>query len=273
MLALPPLAYRETLNNLSATPNTTNPGVNVTSSATIHTKGAWSTLIAATGYDSEWLHVMIGSTGSGTTLTDTLVDIGIGAASAEQVLIPDILAGYVGQAVSAQGRGLVLPIRIPKGSRLSARAQSIQASKVIPVLIWITGGARSAALRLLVGCDAIGITSSGNSRGTSVLSGNSGTEGSWTSIGAPTTRDYWALSLLVQGTNTIHSQLGYHLEVGINSTTIMEYFVVSTINETIGGPMPMFPILQPIVAGTQLQVRGECSGTAEALSCALYALY
>ena len=272
VLVLPTLAYRETLNNLLATPGA-NMGTSVTAHASIHTKGSWTQLIASTTYDAEWICVAFGPTNVAATQTDSLVDIGIGGSGAETVLIPNLLAGYVGQAVSALGRHILLPIKIPKGSRISARAQSITTAKVVPVAVWVIGGARHPQFDPTSRCDAIGVTSSGNSRGTSVTAGNTGTEGSWTSINSPTARSYSALGFLAQGTLTTHTNLYFHFEVGFNSTAIAEYFVMANTNEQIGGPVPVFPIFHFIPSGTQLQIRGECSGTAEAMSCALYGMY
>lgn len=103
----------------------TSRGTSVDPGATINTKGAWTQLTAATTAPTQWLMLHIGNQGN-TARTDALylVDIGIGAAAAEQVVVPNLMfmmddtadeptPSYIGP----------FPFSAPTGSRLSVRAQ------------------------------------------------------------------------------------------------------------------------------------------------------
>lgn len=272
MLWLPPAYHREVQNNLSATPQLSL-GPNVTASAVAHTKGTWSQLLASTNFETEWAVVVLAGTSEGVTNTSSLVDIGVGAALSEQVVLPDLMGGWASTGVSTALRMFSGPVYIPKGLRIAARAQSVEASKTIPTAIWLYGGARHRAISTFSRCDPIGI-SAATSNGTSVTAGSTGVYGAWTNVGLATARPYKALWFALQGTLTIHTLLYYHFQVGFNSTPIgSEFWAATTTNEQVAGPVPPEPIYHAIPTGTQLQVRGKCSGTAEALSVGLYGLY
>lgn len=104
----------ETFDTTSAT---------VTASSTTHTKGSWTQIIAATTIDAGWLVYNYTNFTNGQA-TAGLLDIGIGAAGSEVVLIANLPCGYGNDATQ-----LVIPICIPAGSRISARAQSAISSR------------------------------------------------------------------------------------------------------------------------------------------------
>lgn len=103
----------ETFNVATGTPGVFN---TVTSSATANAKGPWTQLSAATGFEATAMLLHIN-----TSFNDTryLIDIGIGAAGSEQVIVPNLQVGIpTGIAVS-----VLLPLNIPAGVRLAARSQ------------------------------------------------------------------------------------------------------------------------------------------------------
>lgn len=101
-------------------------GVNVTSGAA-HTKGAtWTQLVASTAESSAGLILYVGNSDVSAADSSSLLDIAIGAASSERVLIANIGVGG-----SERSSALLFPVAIPKGSRISAKLQSVTASKVI----------------------------------------------------------------------------------------------------------------------------------------------
>lgn len=103
-------------------------GTTVTAHATAHTKGAWTELITATDADANLLVVGYDQVGVSATDTSMLIDVGIGAAAAEVVLIANCGGGYV---ATDSGPSFGVPVRIPKGSRLSVRAQSLVSADTI----------------------------------------------------------------------------------------------------------------------------------------------
>jgi len=91
-------------------------------SATPHTKGAWTQMIASTAADSNLLHFAYDQVYTLSTDTSQLLDIGIGAAGAETVLVANCGGGYAGTDGAPH---FGIPVSIPKGSRLSFRNQAL----------------------------------------------------------------------------------------------------------------------------------------------------
>lgn len=100
----------------------------VTASGTAHTKGSWSQVVASAPYDIGMLWLYSADNNASNTDTGQLLDIGIGAASSEQVLVPDILSGY---STLAAAYGMFIPIFIPEGTRISARIQAAVSSDTL----------------------------------------------------------------------------------------------------------------------------------------------
>lgn len=126
------------LDTVASTSTTSSAGTTITASASTNTKGSWTTLIADTGARSLGIQIAIDNTAVSNTNSSSLLDIGIGAASSETVLIPDLAAGYaLNENVSNTFVSYYFPIFIPAGVRLSARAQSVTASKAVTVRIHV----------------------------------------------------------------------------------------------------------------------------------------
>ena len=102
--------------------------VSVVADATPHVKGAWVEVIASTSQDADLISFFTAS-GSNNLATQGLLDIGIGAAGAEQILIENIASGGYGTALLGGDGRLIFPIFIPSGSRISLRHQSVIASR------------------------------------------------------------------------------------------------------------------------------------------------
>lgn len=91
-------------------------GTTVTAGA-VNTKGGWAQLVAATSYDASGLMVFIGNKSGN---LDYLVDIGVGAAASEQVIVPNLVAGFLqAWAINVY----YIPVPIPAGTRVAARCQ------------------------------------------------------------------------------------------------------------------------------------------------------
>jgi hypothetical protein len=115
-------------------------GVVLTAGAVANTKGAWATLHPAVPFEVVGLHIIAqnGGSQSGATNTRSLIDIGIGEAGSETVVIPNILSSFQSYYTYATMGSMYVPIRIPKGSRISARAQCSFASQRIRVHVFVT---------------------------------------------------------------------------------------------------------------------------------------
>ncbi len=103
---------------------TSSTGITLTSDAAAHTKGAWAELIASTAHETVFVVVTITDTAA---TSGFVVDIGVGASTAEQVLIPNLYHKH-GQAAQPVPRVYSLPLAIPTGTRVSARVQCTAAA-------------------------------------------------------------------------------------------------------------------------------------------------
>ena len=167
-------------SNVAVTSNDTRIGTTVTASATTHTKGAWTELIASTGADAEGIYVKVVGVGISGTVTSMLMDIGTGGSGSETVLLPDLLVGYAG-ADQTMGRTYFFPVAIASGTRISARCQSAVSSGTGVVAVWL-----AQSIQHLEGAssvEAIGETTA-SSDGTGVTIGVNAWSGTWTSLGA-----------------------------------------------------------------------------------------
>jgi hypothetical protein len=276
MLWQPVPRYASHANNFAAaTPNINGVGIGVTASASLHTKGSWVTMLDPIPYDTDWIAISMNGVGISATLTDALVDIGVGAAGAERVIIPNLLAGWSNNIV----RCMTIPLRVPKGTRITARAQSLISADIVTVsLAILAGGPMGNLIGGFVGCDAYGINigSPTVSQGTSITSGASGAEGAWTNVGGVTSREYCGLGFLAQGglADTTITARVHTYDVGYGGVKLMEYGCGVLGTEMVLGPFPSWPYFGCIPAGVQLQIRGMADGAApEPLDCALYAFY
>jgi hypothetical protein len=111
--------------------NTTNLGTLVDPGGTANTKGAYSQITAATSNDCAGFMLMfdtqgIGS-GVGNHVVDFLVDLAIGTSGSEHVVLPNWLAisyCYDSKNYFPNGVTPYIPMQIPAGTRIAARAQA-----------------------------------------------------------------------------------------------------------------------------------------------------
>jgi len=93
-----------------------------------NTKGSWVELIASTANKTVYLIVWARRSAG----TPGLIDIGIGAAASEVVLIPNISPESAGDGFVFEG-----PIRIAAGTRIAARYQNSTASDTGAIAIYL----------------------------------------------------------------------------------------------------------------------------------------
>lgn len=118
-------------------------GTDLDPGGTANTKSAWANgvLSTSTARDMKMCYVCMGNGGSSTAAsTDWLLDIGVGGAGSEQVVIPNLYFTH-GASSGAGPNPFVMgpfPVNIPAGSRLVARVQSgniTAASRVCDVVV------------------------------------------------------------------------------------------------------------------------------------------
>lgn len=98
--------------------HTSSGGVNVVSNASANTKGTYTQAIASTAADGDGLRLSIYQTTASARLY--LLDVALGAAASEVVLVPNIHFRFNSTSYWTQ---LFIPCHIPSGSRVSLRCQ------------------------------------------------------------------------------------------------------------------------------------------------------
>jgi hypothetical protein len=171
----------------SAADTSVSEGTIITASGSNNTKGSYTTLIAATAHPAGGMFIILG--GANTSGGAYLIDLAIGAAASEQIIVPDLF--YHAQADSTYMYAY-LPISIPAGVRVSARVACSSASRTVRVNVVLVSGEAIEAAATAYGTDAA------NSRGTQVTaSGSTNTKGSWTQLTAATTAEHkWCIVMM-----------------------------------------------------------------------------
>lgn len=226
-------------------------GITVTAPGALNTKGAWSELIAATTREADGFHVEVRHNGGANGMS---IDIGIGAAGSEVVLLPDYYTSI------ATSKGAYVPLRIPTGSRVAARYQRANAGDSVQVACHLITPSphvgRKLAQALSLGFNA------GTSLGTAVSgSGVANTKGSWVQFSAALPFDVKAVMLCVES-----SQGGgdFLLDLGVGAggsevVCVPDIMYPNSVNIETSDDF-LIPI--PIKAGQRFAVRAQCSGAA-----------
>lgn len=222
------------------------------------TEGNWSELIASTDADADLIMIYFYQSSGGGGVEEVLIDIGIGAASSEQVFIENI--PWSGRVIGAGNADFVsLPIRVPSGSRLSARANGDSAVVMAVGIALYKGNEKTSSF---TGAKAYGVTS--NFSGTAVDSGGSAnTKGGWVELVASTEEainGFW-LHLGHNENLTVNLASGDYTDIGIGGAG-SEQVIVSNhfqyADTTERNFVATFFDIQ-IPAGTRISARRQCS--------------
>jgi hypothetical protein len=248
----------ENAGGLTASSN----GTQLTANAGSNTKGNYVQLIASTAFAAQRVMVTLDSPGQ--VGRDFLIDIAIGAAASEQVIIPNIFISSGANAIFG-GAVFIFPVTIPAGSRIAARVQASTGSNTIRISVELFGGGFAQGEQLAI-VDAYGVNVA-DSGGTSVDPGGSGnTKGAYSQITASTTRLHRYLVLGI-GTqlNVALTTAVWLVDIAVGGAgseqVIIPNLVVqaNTITDHITPQSYFLPITIP--SGTRLAIRSQCSIT------------
>jgi hypothetical protein len=236
---------------------TSTSGTSLTTGGTAHTLGAsFVELFASTTHDTHWVTLGALATAANNTRTDALLNIYKGANGSEVLLIENFPAGWSGTFDTNDWRFLRIPLFIPAGTRITAKAQALQTSKTVRVHMELEGWGRAPSWTGR-GVEILGAAPS-SSIGTSVTPGTA-SEGSFTAIGT-TTYEWGFIAPLIQGTlsDTTSSNNNMAVDVGVGGSLYrgLENFMLGNVsNET--GIMYSPGAFCRIPAGTALQLRAQ----------------
>lgn len=235
-------------------------GTTVTPSATNNTKGSWVELLSSTDFQALLSAIrLVGDTGGS---YDWLVDISIGASGSEQVILENLIySAKQANAVNSYN----IPILIPKGVRIAARAQGSSQGNV-----YIEGDLIGPPL--LAGNPGQRVTTyganTGDSGGISIdPGGTADTKGSWTEMVSSTDHLIHQLVLGVgQAGNFQQSTTNWLIDIAFGASGSEQILVPNlqmatnvqgdNLAPAVFGPYPV-----AIPAGSRLAVRAQCSIT------------
>lgn len=275
----PSWAYCST--NMTGTPTGSGPdyGTSITS-GTSSSDGTAVTLLSALAHDVEYLNIFAEGFRISGQVGDTLLDILIDPAGGTSwsSLIDDLLVGYL-PAVGTQWMPYDLyhfPIWIPAGASIGARSRARRATAgliVSSVQVFAYGGnSNPGSWWCGQSVETIGVTAA-NSAGTAHTPGNSGSYSSWADLGSTLSGPCGAVQFGSQmDNNSALNALGYYHEFGVGGARIGPPYYLGTSTSEDMGRFPAGPIFASLPAGTQFQQRATCSGTAQALQGAVYAV-
>lgn len=239
----------------------------ILASATPHTFGAWLEIDASLSADSDGIFVfLVNNFGVGATDTSGVLQIGLGTAGAEVPWVSQ-LVGY-----SVAGATLWFPGRIPAGSRVAARLQSIVASKNLGTTMWSFLPAKSATS---LGAPVSYGVNLATSMGVLLTApGSLNTKGAWTQIVASTSTDLAALTFGVQGAgSTSMAGASTLVDIGVGPAS-SEVVVIGDVHVQ-GGTGESYDVRSPVAfevdipAGSRISARYARANVANAIDLAL----
>lgn len=259
--------------------STSSDGTTVTASGTTHTKGSYAQLIASTGRPSYGITIVIHNVGAASTNARMLVDIAIGAAASEQVIIPNLLAGNASawNAASNGGTCYHFPIAIPSGVRISARCQASTASDTCNIIVWLHQARTAPGLWVGQRVTAYGVNT-GTSTGTAHTPGSTNSYATATQITSSTTNPIRYMQVGIDtGTDTTGTSMRGMFRIGLGATPdyIIQHvpFGESTTVESMDtrvGNQILSRMGFSIPAASDVRLSAMVSGTGESRGWAIY---
>ena len=252
----------------------TNPGWSPVSGATSATKGAWTRIFSSMYNNMYLLRLIVRDIAVAATSSLATMDVGVGPAGSEVVMVPDLLCGGapIASGNPYNGREFWIPLHVPQGDAVSVRFASERTSATFKLVGWvyIGGGSNPPPWRTAMKVTTYGIGTVPN--GTTIVPGASTAQGSWTQITASTTRDHFCFFPSFQLSGTTMNARSILLSIGLGGAGVEEsfqsgvgYVYVTNTNEEMFGPYNnQFPVWQDVPAGTRLVARASNTGTNDA---------
>lgn len=231
----------------------------ITSSGTAHVKGSYTEITQGTGISGDshgfWMHL-----GHAGNVFNGLFDIAYGQASADQIIVPDLLIS----GLHTQKRQWIwIPLFVPGGERLYARFQSTTTSETIRLAIYtVRNGFNFTPVYSKV--TGYGVVT-GSSTGTSVSpSGTSRTWGSWAQLVASTSREIRHLQIAWSAPTNVGSNTVANIELGrgaaASEVAILERLTGQSRSNSEFSPPTLHYDLH-IPSGSRLSARANSDNT------------
>lgn len=218
------------------------------------------------------IHAM--NTQTNATDTSQLMDIAIGTAGSENIIIPDLGTGFIypsGLSGSSRSpRTWWLPVYIPAGVRVSGHIQAAIASDTVDVCIDLFGGIPPGSWLSAAGVDTYG-ANAGTSKGVLPTGGAANQPGSWVDVITSTPRPIRGLAVSPQGQDGALNNAAQLTDVGVWDGSAYRVLIpdIPTTTDTsdgVGGNWMngYWPLEAPLEAGSRLGVRIRSTTASEA---------
>jgi hypothetical protein len=239
-------------------------GTSVTPSATAHTKGAWTPLVAASAADARAILVLISGDAS-SSVENYLVDIGTGGAGSETAVIQNLShAGPTARLLTPY----YLPLPLAAGTRVTARCQCGAAGagglRVVAYLL----SAQAVDLQACTQVTTYGATPA-TTRGTLLdPGGTANTKGPWVPIVAASTRPIdWLIPMTDNRGDVTQVACEWFVDVGTGTpgaeavvVANLQFQATATLDLKVPQCYPAIPIPR-VSAGTRVAARAQCNIT------------
>lgn len=262
MLLIPQKGQEKQITNLSTTASGT-PGTIVTTGGTAATKGSAFELISAANNirDSYGIYIEANAYGGSAAACEGALDI-LGGAATEEVLIPDLLMGYCGNAEAGRVKSWFFPLYIPAGTRISARAAGARVNTTVRVGATLLGGTMPP-WRIGGKITTYGMGTVPNGTAITPVVGAPST----TQIVASTTADHFAFLPSFQvavDTTLLAKQIVIGIGVGAATEDLIgSWTYYCDANEFMSGPAFARPVFYSVPSGSRLVMRASATGTLE----------
>lgn len=246
----------------------------LSTSGTAHTKGAWATLVpgGTTTQATSWVYLNA-RTAANTTDTSTIMDIAVGGAGSETIVLADLLLGF------RPSGGLLFPLHIPAGATVRARLASIRTSiSSAAYSLDLYGGEPDSGLSAPGKITGYGVIPASSAGTTVTPNATIDVKGSYAQLVAATTAPIHGLLVLVQGSSAaLATNNTYNIDIavgGAGSETIVvaDHLVeVNALEEMRAYTHEFIPRSLSIPSGVRLSAR--CSSTVSSSAAIEVAVY
>ena len=221
--------------------------------------GSWVELVASTSkeYNGILVTVALPSPGNVTML----IDIGQGAAAAEQVII-EAIPLRSNTVNDSSGYSLFIPLRVASGTRLAARAQSEDGSDTCRVSIHGCDNTN----QLWGSCVSYGFNKSTTALTEVDPGAVADTKGSWYELSASVGGDLAYIALMSVLSNLATTTAHWFVDIGVGASGSEQVVAAdiyvgnhSNFDKAVPALIGMLPL--DIASGSRIAVRASCSIT------------
>lgn len=209
-----------------------------------------------------------------------LLDIGVDTAAGTSytTILANLSMGNSGDsaiASSRRGRFFSIPLFIKNGSSIAVRIQGAHATGTAVRVAMKCIGAPDKPHLICAAAFTETIGTITNSQGPTFTSGASSAEGTWTLVGT-TVADLWGFVMSIDHGNAAATNKGYMFDLAYGDASNKVLLIENCIMDIQSTEYVIHPEWETgfanVPAGTNIYVRGTCSGTVDVLSCTVIGL-